>query len=217
MQARLSAFVIWAVVAAGLMFWGYRLWARPMAAPANVLTVSEGTAVRADFTRLLGAALAAVTAAPVPVVESNRFRLLGVLAPVSAPGATRPSTFGVALIAVDGKPARPYVVGARLDGDMVLQSVSRRSASIGPAEGAPGIVLELPPPAAPATGVLPRAVPDGASPRAAQQPSRPPVPQQQMAPAPPPQMQQPVEQGAEADAPESQPSPPAGVTGKTAR
>ena len=191
MPARLSAFVIWALVAAGLMFWGYRLWARPMAVPANLQVVSESAGARGDLTRLLGAAPVAVSGAPTPVVESNRFRLLGVLAPLPANGAAKPSTAGVALIAVDGKPARPYAVGARLEGEMVLQSISRRAASIGPAQGAPSVVLELPPPAPPATGALPRAVPDGSparvQPAPAPLPISPPAqaqPQQQ----PPPQM-----------------------------
>jgi general secretion pathway protein C len=161
MTARLSAFVMWALVAAGLVFWGYRLWANPTPIPANAQTVGEGLGMRGDLTRLLGAA-AVVEKVERPVaVESTRFRLFGVLAPRPASGSARPSTGGVALIAVDGKPARAYAVGARLDGDLVLQSIARRSASIGPAQGAATIVLELQPPPEPATGTLPSAVADG--------------------------------------------------------
>jgi general secretion pathway protein C len=63
--------------------------------------------------------------------------------------------YGLALIAVDGKPAKAFAVGSRLDDGLVLQSVGHRSASIGPAQGDRSVLLELPalPPAA--TGVLP--------------------------------------------------------------
>ncbi len=132
-----------------------------MAAPANVQAVGESSSARGDITRMLGAAPAPVSVAPVAAVESNRYRLLGVLAPQPASGAARPSTAGVALIAVDGKPARAFAVGSRVDGDMVLQSIARRSASIGPAQGAAGVVLELAPPPVPTTGTLPKASADG--------------------------------------------------------
>ena len=210
MPAKLSAFVIWVLVAAGLVFWGYRLFGRPLAAPANVQTVSEGAVPRGDLSRLLGAAPVPVANEPPPVaVESNRFRLLGVLAPVASttPSATtRVSGAGVALIAVDGKPARAFTVGARLDGDLVLQSVARRSAAIGPIGGAPSVVLELPTPAPPTTGTLPRAVADGEpgrgvpAPGSAMQP--PPMPPQ------PARARPPVEPADEEDEEEDAAPPP---------
>jgi len=83
---------------------------------------------------------------------SSRFRLLGIMAPKSAGGGHE---HGVALIAVDGKLPKAYRVGSVLDGDLVLQSVSLRSAAIGPAQGAPTATLELPPPQPAATGTLP--------------------------------------------------------------
>ena len=157
---------MWALVAAGLVFWGYRLWVSPLAAPAHVQAVAEGDGMRGDLTRLLGVAAVPVNVAVVPVAESSRFRLLGVLAPMPASDAAKPSTAGVALIAVDGKPAKAYAVGARVDNELVLKSISRRSASIGPAQGGASVVLELPPPVAPATGTLARAPADGDAPRA---------------------------------------------------
>ena len=112
MPARLSAFVIWALVAAGLVFWGYRLLgAADGACPPTCRPSPRALALRGDLTRLLGAAPAPQSVAPAPVAESSRFRLLGVLAPVAASGAAGQSTAGVALIAVDGKPARAYAVG----------------------------------------------------------------------------------------------------------
>lgn len=155
MQARLSAFVVWALVGAGVAFWGLRLIARPDVLPAHTQTVDPRQVAGGDFVRLFGAAQVVESAAAAPVAQDSRFKLLGVLAPAGQVVGGLDSSGGVALIAVDGKPARPYAVGAALDGDLTLQSVARRSASIGPAGGAASVVLELPPPVAPATGTLP--------------------------------------------------------------
>lgn len=118
--------------------------------------MAEGSAslAGADFARLLGSGV--VEAAPVEVAvvaEASRFRLAGVM----APKAKQPATHGVALIAVDGKPARAYRVGGRVDGEWVLQTVALRSASIGLPQGPPVVVLELPALPPPATGTLPPA------------------------------------------------------------
>lgn len=193
MQARLSAFLVWAIVAAGVVFWGLRLMARPAPLPAHLQAVDVRAAAGGDFARLFGAAPVAESTAPVvAVAESSRFKLFGVLAPVARDAAHSPSDGGVALIAVDGKPARAYRIGAALDDGLVLQSVERRSASIGPPGGAPSTVLELPPPAPPATGTLPVA-------------SAEPVP---VASMPPPAAPQAVVEDADSGAP-APPVPPA--------
>jgi general secretion pathway protein C len=60
------------------------------------------------------------------------------------------------LIAVDGKPPRAFAVGAKLDTDLVLQSVGLRTASLGSAQsGTRSVLLELPALPPPATGTLP--------------------------------------------------------------
>ena len=52
---------------------------------------------------------------------------------------------GAALISVDGKPAKPYAVGATVDGNLVLQSVFARRATLAAgAEGPAQFTLELP-------------------------------------------------------------------------
>ena len=154
MLARLCAFVIWALVAATAVFWGLRLLVRAPAAPAYAVAVGESAATRGDLTRLLGAApVIAPTAAAAPAA-SSRFRLLGIVAPKYA-SSQLPGPQGVALIAVDGKMPKAYTVGSRLDGDLVLQSVSLRTVSISSAPGVPGITLELPLLPAAATGALP--------------------------------------------------------------
>jgi general secretion pathway protein C len=94
------------------------------------------------------------------------------------------------LIAVDGKPPKAFVVGAQLDGDLVLQSVSLRTASIGPAQGAASVRLELPALPAAATGTL---APLGSGSPGAGMPALPPIaapqpvpPRPGLAPAPAP-------------------------------
>ena len=154
MLARLSAFVIWALVAATAVFWGLRLFVRAPAAPAYAVPVGDTTLARGDLSRLLGSAPASAAAAA-PIADANsRFKLLGIMAP-RGPADAGVAAHGVALIAVDGKIPRAYTVGSKLDGDLVLQSVSLRTAAIGSGQGAPSITLELPPIAAPATGKLP--------------------------------------------------------------
>ena len=154
MVARLTAFVIWALVAATAVFWGLRLLVRAPAAPSYAVAVGDAAAVRADLSRVLGSAPVAAAAAAVAPEVSSRFKLIGIMAPKGTQAATASTGSGVALIAVDGKPPKAFVVGSQLDGDLVLQSVSLRTASIGPAQGAASVKLELPALPAAATGTL---------------------------------------------------------------
>ena len=156
MVARLCAFVIWALVAAIAVFWGLRLGARAPETPTNAVAAGDSPALRGDLTRLLGAPPVAAAQVEITPEAASRFKLVGVMAPKgSAAARSNSNARGVALIAVDGKPPKAYAVGARLDGELVLQSVSLRTASIGTAQGASAMKLELPPLAAPATGTLP--------------------------------------------------------------
>ncbi|NUZ05623.1 type II secretion system protein N [Piscinibacter koreensis] len=148
MLARISAFLVWALVAATAVFWGLRLFAKPAATPPHVVAVAP-SAGGADLTRLFGAPPPAPLPQVASVPASSRFRLLGVMAPRGAK-TTTDSRYGLALISIDGKPARAYRVGARVENDLVLQSVGWRSAAIGGA-GQPPAVLELPLPTPPNT------------------------------------------------------------------
>ena len=102
MLARLSAFVIWALVAASAVFWGLRLSVSAPQAPQHAIPVGETAALRGDMVRLLGVTPVSTVAAVAAPEAASRFKLLGVMAP--KPGkASAPSQQGVALIAVDGK------------------------------------------------------------------------------------------------------------------
>ena len=185
MVARLSAFVIWALVAATAVFWGLRLFVGAPAAPAYTVAVGDASAVRADLSRVLGSAPVATASAAITPEASSRFKLLGIMAPKGQPAATagQEKRGGVALIAVDGKPPKAFIVGARVDDELVLQSVSLRTAAIGPAQGATSIKLELPPLAAAATGTLPSPGSSGAMTNASSPINSPPV----LTPLAPPQ------------------------------
>ena len=154
MFARLSAFVIWSLVAATAVFWLLRLSASPPPVPPYAVAVGNAVAVRGDLSRLFGAPLRAPSLAQATPEAPSRFKLVGVMAPRSGTAQAEVG-HGLALIAVDGKPAKPYAVGARLDSDLVLQSVGLRTASLGPAQGARSVLLELPALPAPNSGVLP--------------------------------------------------------------
>jgi general secretion pathway protein C len=141
---------------------------------------------RGDLVRVLGADPAPQAAADAPAaVEDRRYQLIGVVAPrgVVAGG------HGVALIAIDGKPPKAFRVGAAVDGDTVLQSVSARGASLGPRGGAATVSLATPPLPPPATGVLPPAMgggPQGIPGRAPPSPQRPAMPLPAPTAVPPP-------------------------------
>jgi general secretion pathway protein C len=175
MFARLSAFVIWSLVAATAVFWVLRLAAGPAPVPPYAVAVSKSVVVRGDLTRLFGAPPRLAVVAGTTAEAPSRYRLLGVMAPRS-PAAQAEEGHGIALIAVDGKPPKAYRIGARLDGDLVVQSVGLRTAAIGTAQGARSVLLELPPLAAPNSGVLPPLGGSGAPVPSAPTPRSPPSP-----------------------------------------
>ncbi len=173
MLARLSAFASWAVVAASVMYWVLRLIAAPATAPDYTVAVDQ--AQRGDLARVFGASAApaavAVAATPPPTSPaSSRFKLVGVAAPRDAG-----TTFGLALISIDGKAPRAISVGRTVDDGWLLQSVNRRGVRLSSNVGAETLDLELPALALASRGV-PGAVP---SPPAAPAPAlgvvRPPV------------------------------------------
>jgi general secretion pathway protein C len=143
---------MWAAAAATALFWGLKLFVTPAPLPARTPVAAPAALARGDLTRLLGvdAAPAVAEAAAEPPPDA-RFQLLGVVSPRSRQSAAE----GLAVIAVDGKPARAYRVGAVVDGQTVLQSVGARGAQLGPRGGASLVALNLAPPAAAATGTLP--------------------------------------------------------------
>lgn len=137
-----ATFALSALAAACAVYWVLKLGGgagsvkAPVAGPRQVAT-ADPTAIA----RLLGSTPAGAAAAVTMPVASlaSRFQLVGVV-------AGERSGAGAAVIAVDGKPARPYKVGAALDEGLLLQSVRGRTATIAAQASGPALVtLELPP------------------------------------------------------------------------
>lgn len=154
MSARIAAFFAWAAAAACLAYWGLRVGVTAPTLPASVQPVSTAMVLRGDVLRLFASPSATAEATPTEPALAARFKLVGVMAP--RPGE-RAAGQGIALIAVDGKPPRPFRVGATVDEALVLQAVARREATLGPAQGPAAVRLELPPLVPAATGSLPPA------------------------------------------------------------
>ena len=134
---RLATLALWALAAASVVGWGLRLSApvSPPAAPTSPLPVAAPD-VQA-IARLLGAVPGAAPVAGAPASAASRYALVGVL-------ADRDGRHGAALIAVSGQPAKPFRVGAQVDGDLVLQALAPREARLGPAGAAATLTLTLP-------------------------------------------------------------------------
>ena len=141
MSSRLVAMVVWAAAAASAVFWGYRLFNKPPAVPAQAAVADAGTpAVGGDLTRLFGAP---APVAPPPTEATPpadaRFKLVGVVAPVAGQRS------GLALISVDGKAPRAVGIGGVVEGELAVVSVSHRRVELGTRGGnGSTVALELP-------------------------------------------------------------------------
>jgi general secretion pathway protein C len=135
-----ATFLLWALVAGSAVYWGLKFTARSGAiAAAPVPAHNSAPADPVALARLLGANPAA--AAPA-VSAASRFALVGVVASAAHRGA--------ALIAIDGKPPKPYRIGAAVDDRLILQSVESRRAVRAESPGGPAVVtLERPLPKKP--------------------------------------------------------------------
>lgn len=177
MSARWVTFLVWALVAASAAAWGLKLFVTAPSAPPQVAVAVQSQLPRGDVTRVLGADAPPVDPSAGESLASgpsdSRYQLVGVVAPRGSETARG----GVALIAVDGKPAKAFRVGAVVEGETVVQAIRQRGADLGPAGGNVVVALNIPPPAPPATGTLPDAnAPAAPGAPAAAAPPRPPLP-----------------------------------------
>lgn len=133
--AKWLTLLVWALVAFTAVSWALR-WTAGRDV-SNVATAESPAMPEVDATALarsLGAAPVQVAATP---SLASRFQLLGVL--TGGPNA------GAALIGVDGKPAKPFRVGAVVVDGLVLQSVQGRRVNLGAAlDDSPTLTLDLP-------------------------------------------------------------------------
>lgn len=129
--------VLWLAAGLSAGYWVLHALGR---SPVTPLPVAAPSSIQVDslaVARVLGDQ-PMVTASPTaPVPTGTQYNLLGVVAAGGSGGA--------ALIGVNGQPPRPYRVGASLEGGLVLQAVSRRSARLGASmEGPATVELTLP-------------------------------------------------------------------------
>jgi general secretion pathway protein C len=127
--ARACAFGFSALAAASLVFWGIKIFADVTSPPAGPL--KQGSVKQVDsamVARALGASSATsgsgTAAVPFSDTVRNRFVLTGVVADVNQRG--------VALISVDGKPAKRISVGTPVTDEWVLEAVQNRRATLSP-------------------------------------------------------------------------------------
>ena len=133
---RLTSLLVWAVVAYSAVVFALQ-WEGGV--PVDTLVVgSEQKQVLSDVDAL--SVSKALGAAPMQSASANlasRFVLVGVM-------DGGPSQ-GVALISVDGKPAKPYRLGQTVSDGLVVVGTGPKKAELGPQMGvASSLVLELP-------------------------------------------------------------------------
>jgi general secretion pathway protein C len=142
---RLATFSLWLLAAASVVYWGLK-FVQGTAAPANTLVVAATPSTpavdSAALARGLGggpvAQVASAEVAAPSTLNASRFVLTGVV-------AAKPNRQGIALIAVDGKPARPYRVGAQVVDGLLLQSVVGTQVALASAADVPAaLTLDMP-------------------------------------------------------------------------
>lgn len=133
---RLATLVLAALAALSGTYWALKSTHANSVSTAVPATSSAGMDPQALAKALGGGG--AVASAGVQAAPSTAYVLVGVLADRQHGGA--------ALISVDGKAAKPYRVGAAVDGGLVLQSVTgRRAVLAAGVDGPVQMTLELPP------------------------------------------------------------------------
>lgn len=163
--------VVWVLAAASVVFWGLRL-AAPADQPAPPAVSGPGLSVDPAAVAALLGVVHTQQAVAAPPDAATRFSLLGVVA-----GTSQGSRGGAALIAVDGKPPRPFRVGAKVADGFVLQSLGPRSVSFGGSVDGPSLfTLQLP--ARPMAVNAPRTPPAPAAAVASPAPVQPQAPAQ---------------------------------------
>jgi len=119
---RLASLILSALASGSAVMWALRggpeLGAPPAVESEGPRSELDGAAVE----RVLGAEAKSSKASKDAPPASDRFVLVGVLA--------SGGNHGAALIGVDGKPPKPFHVGAAIDGPWILQATEGRSASL---------------------------------------------------------------------------------------
>jgi general secretion pathway protein C len=139
-RLRIATFSVAALAAASATYWALKWTGAAPATPTAALAFSDANPTDPQaVARLLGGAQSGVAAAPEAPLDkaASRFKLTGVV--------TDRASGGYALIAIDGKPAQPYRVGAQVDDAWLLKSIAPRSAALAASLAAPtSLTLDMP-------------------------------------------------------------------------
>ncbi len=133
---RLITLAVWLLAVLCAAYWVLKF---VTVKPANNVFAAAAPAITIDSDAVAKFLGAPVLGANQPIITpaSSNYALFGIVRAVA--GA------GVALIATDGKPAKPYRVGSMVGDDLVLKSISRSDAILASSMSAPdGMKLELP-------------------------------------------------------------------------
>lgn len=137
-RVRLLSLALAALAAASVVFWGLKISApTPVQVNTSALTIAETEAVDwAASARALGATQNSETPS-VRALNAQRWALTGV--------ARAGTAEGMALIAAEGQPAKPYRLKSRLEEGLFLVALEPRLAHLGPTpEGPVSLTLTLP-------------------------------------------------------------------------
>jgi len=130
--------LIWAAVAASAVYWGLHLFTPATPVPAQAQLAGTAAPPTANLARLLGAPPVQPVAEAAPVAAASRFALVGVVAPRAGQSS------GLALLSVDGKPARALGVGQLIEPGIQVLRVGHREVALGADRNAPAFTLSLP-------------------------------------------------------------------------
>jgi len=153
MLSRFFALLIWGAVALSAAYWGLRWFGKSLTVPPGTASATMDNSLKGDMGKLLSGPAKPVDSVAAPTQQAalaGRLQLLGVVAPRNEGSHT-----GVALLVLDGKPARAYRLGQAVDGELVVQTISQRQVQIGTQGGPAAVSLDLPLMPAAATGSLP--------------------------------------------------------------
>ena len=137
---RIATFLTAALAAGSAGYWGLKLTSAALEpGTAKLVMASPSAPSPTLIARVLGGGQLSPAAPGAVVVDSGagRFKISGVVAGNNVQG--------YALIAVDGKPAQPFMVGSQVSDNLLLQSVSKAGAALSASLDGPITVrLDLP-------------------------------------------------------------------------
>ena len=137
---RIATFLAAALAAGSAGYWGLKLTSPALEPSTSKLVVAIPSAPSPKvIAQVLGGGQLSPAATSAVVVDSgaSRFKISGVVA--------GKNDQGYALIAVDGKPARPFRVGSQVSDTLLLQSVNNAGAALSASlDGPIAFRLDLP-------------------------------------------------------------------------